>query len=166
MWARITAGDGASMALFLPFAEAPNLACVDCAAVGGRTDAWLARHTGVTARRLCQGEELRTRGVSSLGRSGPSGFQTLVHAGDDGRPEISASQPRLIAGYASPHGWWTLGDIRYTRSWVGPKLESLDTAFEAGKMIARDTGVWLSVGTSFLDNPRQLGVNLGFRKLL
>lgn len=39
--------------------------------------------------------------------------------GDDDRADINESQPRILAAYTSPKGWWVLGDVKYTKSWEG-----------------------------------------------
>jgi hypothetical protein len=83
-------------------------------------------------------------------------------AGDDDRPDINESQPRLIAGYTDPAGWWTLGDLKYTRSWEDDS-EVLDLELEYGRMVARRVGVWARVGTSFFDSDRDASLLLGVR---
>lgn len=83
--------------------------------------------------------------------------------GDDDRPRVNESQPRVIVGHTSPQAWWLLGDVKYTRSWTGAEAEQLDVEVEYGWMVGRSTGVWARVGTSFLDSDREVGVLVGVR---
>ena len=85
--------------------------------------------------------------------------------GDENRPDISESQPRLILGYTDPKGWWLLGDTKYTKSWESVDLETLDAEAELGQMIGPATGIWVRAGTSFLDSDREFGINLGLRNI-
>jgi hypothetical protein len=87
----------------------------------------------------------------------------LGFGGDDDRPDIHESQPRLIAAYTSPDGWWALGDGKLTRSWEGDDTTTLDVELEAGTMLGPSTAVWVRGGTSFLDSNRDFGVTVGFR---
>lgn len=77
--------------------------------------------------------------------------------------EINDSQLRLLAAYTSPEGWWTLGDAKYTKSWVGEEMQSLDLEAEVGRMVSSSTAIFGRGGTSSLDNTREYGLNLGFR---
>lgn len=86
-------------------------------------------------------------------------------AGDDERHDINGSQPRAILGYTSPKGWWALADFKYTKSWTGLEDEAFDAEVELGTMIAPRTGIWARAGTSFLDSPRDYGINLGVRQI-
>ncbi len=86
-------------------------------------------------------------------------------AGDEDRPGINESQPRLILGYTDPKGWWLLSDAKYTRSWESDDLETLDAEAELGQMIGPATGVWVRAGTSFLESDRDFGINLGLRNI-
>jgi hypothetical protein len=83
-------------------------------------------------------------------------------AGDDARTDINESQPRLIAGYTSPAGWWLLGDVKYTKSWE-TEAEQLDFEVEYGRMIGPSTGIWARIGTSALDSDRDAMLLLGVR---
>jgi hypothetical protein len=83
-------------------------------------------------------------------------------AGDDARPDIDASQPRLIAAKVSPAGWWLLGDLKYTRD-HGTRLEVLDAELEVGQMLSANMGVSARVGTSWLDSARNATFGLNFR---
>ena len=87
----------------------------------------------------------------------------LSVGGDDDRSDIDESQPRVIAGYTDPAGWWLLGDVKYTKSWVGSGAEQVDLEVEYGKMVGPGIGVWGRVGTSFLDSDREIGLLLGVR---
>ena len=98
--------------------------------------------------------------------------QTFIFAGykhffeitdDNDLVDINDSQLRLLAAYTSAEGWWVLGDAKYTKSWTGEELESLDTEAETGRMLSPTTAIFGRVGTSFLDNTREYGINLGFR---
>ena len=110
----------------------------------------------------------------------------LSFAGDSDRTDINESQPRLLLAYTSPKGWWTLGDLKFTKSWecspnslvTDPgdlersvpslrcmKPQALDLEFELGTMIAPTTGVWVRSGTSFLDSTREYGINVGLRQI-
>jgi hypothetical protein len=86
-------------------------------------------------------------------------------AGDEDRPDISESQPRLILGYTDLKGWWLLSDTKYTKSWESDDLETLDVEAELGQMIGPTTGMWVRAGTSFLDSDREFGINLGLRNI-
>lgn len=91
------------------------------------------------------------------------GYKHMFSIGGDGsRPDINESQPRILAAYTSPEGWWVLGDLKYTRSWES-NVEQLDADIEFGRMIGPATGVWARVGTSFLDSDRDVGLLLGVR---
>jgi hypothetical protein len=86
----------------------------------------------------------------------------LSFAGDDARPDINESQPRILGAYVSPQGWWMLGDLKYTKSWE-TEVEQVDVDLEYGRMIAPATGVWVRAGTSYLDSDRDFGVLVGIR---
>lgn len=83
-------------------------------------------------------------------------------AGDDARDDVNESQPRILAAYTSPQGWWVLGDAKYTKSWETDK-EDLDLEIELGQMVAPDTGVWTRIGTSALDSDREASILFGVR---
>lgn len=86
----------------------------------------------------------------------------LSFAGDSAREDINESQPRMLMALTSPQGWWVLGDTKYTKSWETDK-EDLDLDVEYGQMINPATGIWVRIGTSFLDSDRSAGVLLGVR---
>lgn len=95
-----------------------------------------------------------------------AGYKHFFELTDDNEfIDINDSQFRLLAAYTSVHGWWMLGDVKYTKSWAGEELESLDTEAEAGRMLDASTGLFGRVGTSFLDNTREYGINLGIRRI-
>ncbi|CAM5587715.1 hypothetical protein ATER59S_05225 [Aquamicrobium terrae] len=83
-------------------------------------------------------------------------------AGDGDRPDINESQPRILAAYTSPAGWWILGDAKYTRSWE-THAEQVDFDLELGKMVTPTTGIWTRIGTSALDSDRDASVLFGIR---
>jgi len=83
-------------------------------------------------------------------------------AGDDMRPDINESQPRLLAAYTSPKGWWALGDLKYTESWE-TGARQVDFDLELGRMVGASTGIWTRLGTSWLDSDRDASVLLGIR---
>lgn len=83
-------------------------------------------------------------------------------AGDDSRADINESQPRILAGYTSPKGWWVLGDLKFTKSWE-TRAEQVDFEIELGRMIGPNTGIWTRVGTSGLDSDRDASVLFGIR---
>lgn len=86
-------------------------------------------------------------------------------AGEGDRPDIDESQPRLLAGYTDPAGWWAIADGKYTKSWQSDRTETLDLEVELGQMVAPTTGVWIRAGTAFLDSDRDFGINLGMRNI-
>ena len=83
-------------------------------------------------------------------------------AGDDERPDVNASQPRVLAAYTSPQGWWVLGDLKYTRDHEA-RLDALDSEAEVGTMLSPTTAISLRVGTSSLDSPRLSTISLNAR---
>lgn len=83
--------------------------------------------------------------------------------GADDRPDIHESQPRFIAAYTSPAGWWALGDAKLTHSWESDRTTTLDLEVEAGTMLGPTTAVWIRGGTSALDSNRDFGLTVGFR---
>ena len=92
------------------------------------------------------------------------GYKHLLSVGGDrDRPDIDASQPRLLAARLSPAGWWMLADAKYTRD-RGTRLEALDLELEAGQMLSPNAGVSARIGTSALDSARRstFGLNLRF----
>lgn len=92
-----------------------------------------------------------------------AGYKHLLSfAGDEDRPDVNESQPRLIVGYTSPRGWWLLGDAKYTKSWE-TDAELLDLEVEYGRMVGPSTGVWARIGTSMLDSDRDSMLLLGVR---
>ena len=86
----------------------------------------------------------------------------LSFAGDDNRPDINESQPRILAAYTSPEGWWVLGDLKYTHSWE-TETQQTDLEIELGRMIGPATGIWTRVGSSWLDSDREASVLFGIR---
>lgn len=93
-----------------------------------------------------------------------AGYKHFLEITDDNElVDINDSQLRLLAAYTSAEGWWALADSKYTKSWTGEELESLDTEIEAGRMLNASTAIFGRAGTSFLDNTREYGINLGFR---
>jgi hypothetical protein len=83
-------------------------------------------------------------------------------AGDDERPDVNASQPRVLAAYTSPKGWWVLGDLKYTRDHEA-KLDTLDSEAEVGTMLSPTTAISMRVGTSSLDSARLSTISLNAR---
>jgi hypothetical protein len=83
-------------------------------------------------------------------------------AGDDERPDVNASQPRVLAAYTAPQGWWVLGDLKYTRDHE-VRLETLDSEAEVGTMLSPTTAISLRLGTSSLDSARLSTISLNGR---
>jgi hypothetical protein len=84
--------------------------------------------------------------------------------GDAGRPDINASQPRLIVGRLSAAGWWALVDVRHTRDHVA-RTDALDAEAEFGQMLSARMGVSARLGTSALDSSRNATASLNLRIL-
>jgi hypothetical protein len=83
-------------------------------------------------------------------------------AGDDERADVNASQPRVLAAYTSPAGWWVLGDLKYTRDHEA-RLDALDSEAEVGTMLSPTTAISLRLGTSSLDSTRLSTISLNGR---
>jgi len=85
--------------------------------------------------------------------------------GDDDRADLNQSQPRFLMAKLTPKGQWFLADAKYTKSWEDSEDHVLDFEGEAGTMIRPSTGIFVRVGTSFLDSNKEFVVLLGIRKI-
>lgn len=86
-----------------------------------------------------------------------AGYQHMWSvAGRDSAADVNQSQPRIIAAKTSPAGWWLMSDIKYTIDHE-TKAKTLDTEFEAGRMVARDWAVSMRLVNSSLDSTRRWG---------
>ncbi|MCC7547268.1 MAG: hypothetical protein IT532_05850 [Burkholderiales bacterium] len=83
-------------------------------------------------------------------------------AGDNDRPDIDQSQPRLLAAITSHKGWWVLGDLKYTRDHEA-RTNLLDMEAEAGTMLSPSMAIAARVGTSALDSTRDSKLSVNFR---
>lgn len=88
----------------------------------------------------------------------------LSVGGDSARRDIDQSQPRLLAAFTSPRGWWVLGDLTYTRDHKA-KTNALDIEAEAGAMLAPTVAISARIGTSALDSTRNLMFGLNLRHI-
>lgn len=94
-----------------------------------------------------------------------TGYQHFFSiAGRDAAATINQSQPRLLAAVTSPRGWWVMGDFKYTLDHE-THADTLDTEFEAGRMLTRDWAVSLRVIGSTLDSTRRWGAVVVLRHL-
>lgn len=86
-------------------------------------------------------------------------------AGDSDRADISDMQPRALIARVWPQGYWSLADLKFTKSLKGSKPEQLDLEFEGGAMVAPGVGAWVRLGTSARDSARNMGVLVGVRRI-
>lgn len=86
-------------------------------------------------------------------------------AGDDDRENINRSEARALFARLFSNATWTLGDIKYSKSYTGLEAETIDLEIEYGSMLSRSIALSGRVGTSFLDSERQFGLSLNLRKI-
>lgn len=92
--------------------------------------------------------------------------QRISIAGDDDRPDLNASEFRLIGIYINPEGWWLQADYQPKIDWEGGGEASHLMEFEAGAMITRSVGVSIRPGFGFGENKeRDWSIGLGLRFL-
>lgn len=86
-------------------------------------------------------------------------------AGDEARDDINRSEVRALFARLFANATWTLGDVKYSHSYEGQELDTLDLEVEYGSMISKSVAVSGRVGTSFLDSSRDFGLSLNVRKI-
>lgn len=86
-------------------------------------------------------------------------------AGDDERPDLNASEFRLIGIYINPEGWWLQADYQPKINWENDGAVSHLLEFEAGAMIARSVGISVRPGVGIganKDRDWSIGIALRF----
>lgn len=92
--------------------------------------------------------------------------QRLSIAGDDDRPDINASEFRLIGIYINPEGWWLQADYQPKVNWENDGAVSHLLEFEAGAMITRSVGISVRPGVGIGANKdRDWSIGIGLRFL-
>lgn len=86
-------------------------------------------------------------------------------AGDDERDDIDRSEVRALFARLFRNATWTLADLKYSQSYEGGSLETLDLEVEYGSMLSKSVALSGRVGTSFLDSNRDFGLSLNVRKI-
>lgn len=91
------------------------------------------------------------------------GYKHLYSVGgDQARPDINMSQPRMLLAYTSPKGWWVLGDLKYTRD-LDSRNDILDCELEVGQMLTRNMALSGRIGAPRLDSTRTFGFSVDAR---
>jgi len=91
------------------------------------------------------------------------GYKHLYSVGgDSARPDINMSQPRMLAAYTSPKGWWVLADLKYTRD-HNTRNDLLDTELEVGQMLTHNMALSARIGAPRLDTTRTFGFSVDAR---
>ena len=92
--------------------------------------------------------------------------QRLSIAGDDERPDLNASEFRLIGIYINPEGWWLQADYQPKINWENDGAVSHLLEFEAGAMITRSVGISVRPGVGIGANKeRDWSIGIGLRFL-